>query len=223
MTEFIKPQNLFKPWARLGNKREPIDSKKDLGYVKEIPTCEDFNWLEGRQDDFIAHTNQRGVPQHDMYTPYIAYKSYVQGSNGNVYLAKTNHFGVDPVSDTTFVNWALVFSAQTLHQPTITLTLQNNFNNHASYPVLKASVRQSVLWINGAINIPVAVTGSTVATLPVGYRPSSDQMAFATVHSGSITGTTSVVRVETSGNIVLLNGNWNAVGNNIIFSTGVIL
>lgn len=221
MPEISKPTGLSKAWARSGEKREPSDAKKDLGWVAEIPTYQDFNWLDGRQDEAIAHFNQHGIPVWDGGTEYISGKSYAQGSNGNIYAAVATSTNINPVTDTDYSHWVPALVIQNAFRPVLTLTLQNNFGNHSTYPALKAFVKKEILFINGAVNIPIAVTGGVVATLPVGYRPTTDQLAYASVQSGSIFGETSVVKIATNGQITLNEGNWNAVGNDIIFSIGV--
>lgn len=107
MAEINKPEGLNVMWAELGEKREPSDAKKRQGWVAEIPTYQDFNWLDGRQDQFIAHLNQRGLPEWDAETEYQAGKSYISGSNGYIYLARTTHTNVDPVMETDMTNWVL--------------------------------------------------------------------------------------------------------------------
>lgn len=216
-----KPTGLSKTWAKSGEKREPSDAKKDIGWVAEIPTFQDFNWLDGRQDEFIAHVNQGGIPEWDAETEYYQNYSYTKGSNGNIYGCVATNINVNPVSDSDYSHWIPVLVFQNAFKPTITLTLQNNFANHTSYPTLKASVKKEILFINGAVNIPIGVLDNVVATLPMGYRPSTDQLAYASVQSGSISGETSIVRIATNGEITLEEGSWNTIGNDIIFSIGV--
>lgn len=101
MPEIQKPSNLNLIWADAGDKIKPDDSKIHTGWLVEIPTRQNFNWLDGRQDQFNAHVNQRGIAEYDPTTEYIGGKSYLQGSNGVVYFCyNTNITGVDPVSDT---------------------------------------------------------------------------------------------------------------------------
>jgi hypothetical protein len=132
MPEINKPSGLSKTWASSGEKREPSDAKKGLGWVAEIPTYQDFNWLDGRQDEALAHINQHGIAVWDNGTEYQANKSYVQGSNGNIYGAKTTNTNINPVTDTDYSDWIPLLVFQNAFQPTITLTLQNNFANHST-------------------------------------------------------------------------------------------
>lgn len=68
MSIITKPSNLSRTWAKLGDKIEPSDTKKDMGWVEEIPTYQDFNWVMNRQDTAIAHMNQYGIPVWDSGT-----------------------------------------------------------------------------------------------------------------------------------------------------------
>lgn len=107
MAEINKPEGLNVMWAELGEKREPSDAKKRQGWVAEIPTYQDFNWLDGRQDQFIAHVNQHGLVSWDAETEYQAGKSYVMGTNGVIYKALTTNTGNNPIGDT--INWDVAF------------------------------------------------------------------------------------------------------------------
>lgn len=101
MPEIQKPSNLNVIWSDAGDKIKPDDSKIHTGWLAEIPTRQNFNWLDGRQDQFNAHVNQRGIAEYDPTTEYIGGKSYLQGGDGVVYFCyNTNITGVDPVSDT---------------------------------------------------------------------------------------------------------------------------
>lgn len=97
MPEINKPANLSLPWAKTGDKHQPSDSKISTGWVLEYPTFQDFNWIQNRADTAIAHINQHGIPVWDNETEYRANKSYVQGSDGNIYKAKFNHTNINPV------------------------------------------------------------------------------------------------------------------------------
>lgn len=110
MPEIQKPSNLNVIWADAGDKIKPDDSKIHTGWLAEIPTRQNFNWLDGRQDQFIAHVNQRGIAEYDPTTPYLGGKSYVQGSDGVIYFCfNTDVTGTDPVTDTTNTYWQEAF------------------------------------------------------------------------------------------------------------------
>lgn len=109
MPEVIKPSNLNLVWADAGDKIKPSDAKIHEGWVVEIPTRQNFNWLDGRQDQAIAHINQRGIPEYDRTTDYIGGKSYTQGSNGTIYFSIRDSKDVDPVVDKTNSYWVEAF------------------------------------------------------------------------------------------------------------------
>lgn len=94
--EFTKPSSLSSVWAVAGDRIKPDESKIQVGWQVEIPLREWENWLANRQDQAIAHFNQRGVAQWDANTRYLARKSYVQGIDGKIYRAITDSVGIQP-------------------------------------------------------------------------------------------------------------------------------
>ena len=120
-------------WASGGSIVEPSDVKKQTGWTAEVPPYQWENWIQNRQDQFIAHVNQRGIPQWDGQTEYEAGGlSYVQGSNGIVYksVAASGPSTVvqDPTSDTAQAYWVTAFvenGALTLVNASQTLTSAN--------------------------------------------------------------------------------------------------
>jgi hypothetical protein len=58
-------------WANSGERANPGDGKVELGWVAEIPTYQNFNWLHNRTSAFQAHLNERGVPEWDITTEYV--------------------------------------------------------------------------------------------------------------------------------------------------------
>lgn len=109
MAEYSKPTSLGIIWADGGDKIKPSDDKIQTGWLPEIPTRQNFNWLDNRQDQFNAHVNQHGIAVWDIYTPYIASKSYAQGSNGIIYRSKQDSLAQDPTLDTVNIYWEEAF------------------------------------------------------------------------------------------------------------------
>lgn len=110
-----KPADISsKIWAALGDVETPTDAKMETGWVAEVPKAQVENWVQNRQDAFNAHVNERGIAEWDATTDYLANKSYVQGSNGNIYKAVQNTgpstVVQDPTTDTVGTYWALAFS-----------------------------------------------------------------------------------------------------------------
>lgn len=99
MAEINKP-SLGVAWAESGSKVEPSDTKKNAGWVVEKPPYEWWNFIEHRQDKMLQHINQHGIAVWDSATNYIANKSYVLGSNGDIYRAVADSVGINPVGDT---------------------------------------------------------------------------------------------------------------------------
>ncbi len=100
MTVQVKPTTYTKIWASSGTKITPDDFKIGRGWEVEKPPYETMNWVQNRQDQWIAHANQRGIPEWDAATEYKANKSYVTGAtNGRVWRATANNVNVNPETD----------------------------------------------------------------------------------------------------------------------------
>ena len=110
MALFTKPTKLENVWAANGDKTPPPDDGKiDQGFIIEIPLIEQFNYIDNKQDQMLAHLNQRGIAEWDSVSSFYANISYVQGSNGLIYRAKQNNFNVNPVTEIGAVNWGVAF------------------------------------------------------------------------------------------------------------------
>lgn len=98
MPIFNKPNKIEKLWASNGDQSPPPDDTKiATGFIVEIPTLEQFNYIEYKQDSMLAHINQRGIPEYDVNSSYISAKSYVQSATtGIIYVAQLNN-GPDSV------------------------------------------------------------------------------------------------------------------------------
>lgn len=92
-------------WGSSGDVLKPSDSKIQQGWAPEIPARQWFNWLDNRQDQAIAHIAQHGIAVWSSTLEYQAGKSYVQGSNGKIFLAINTSIGEDPVLDVTETMW----------------------------------------------------------------------------------------------------------------------
>lgn len=102
-------------WASGGAVVAPNDTKKQLGWVAEAPPFQYDNWLQNRQDQMLAHINQRGIPAWDGLTEYEAGGlSYVQGSDGKVYksVAASGPSATvqNPTTDGTDTYWTIAFA-----------------------------------------------------------------------------------------------------------------
>lgn len=111
-TEFDKPSKLEVIWADNGDILDPGDTKYETGWGVEIPPRQWENYIQNKQDAFIAHANQHGTPVWDATSQYLALKSYVQGTNtGAIYRAKLDSIGQDPELDVTNTYWDIAFAS----------------------------------------------------------------------------------------------------------------
>lgn len=102
MTVQAKPTTYTKVWAATGSKVAADDFKITRGWEVEKPPYEIMNWLQNRQDQWIAHANQRGIAQWDTNTEYKANVSYVTGATtGVVYRAVADSVAINPETDLT--------------------------------------------------------------------------------------------------------------------------
>lgn len=111
MTIQSKPTTYTKVWASAGTKVSADDFKIGRGWEVEKPPYEMMNWLQNRQDQFLAHINQRGIASWDNAAEYKANVSYVTGAtNGIVYRAVVDNTNVNPETDLTG-KWVRAFDA----------------------------------------------------------------------------------------------------------------
>lgn len=109
MAEIDKP-SIDVAWAETGDRTVPAGSEITTGFPFGFkPKRDTFNWLAYRSDKMHQHVNQHGICAWDATTGYIGGKSYVQGSDGVVYIAKNDNAGVNPVTDTSEAHWTVAF------------------------------------------------------------------------------------------------------------------
>lgn len=111
-------------WASGGAIVEPSDVKKQTGWTPEVPPHQWENWIQNRQDNYLAHINQRGIPEWDGNTEYeAAGLSYVQGSNGVVYKSVAASGPAttvqDPTTDVSDTYWTVSFASTTQATETV--------------------------------------------------------------------------------------------------------
>ena len=104
-----KPTGLNILWAATGVKTAPSTSKIQLGWIVEIPLYQYQNWLDNRQDAFIAHTNQHGIPSWDAETEYQGGLSYTKGSDGVIYKCLVTNTNSNPTDTLNSSRWAVAF------------------------------------------------------------------------------------------------------------------
>ena len=116
MALITKPDMEF-IWASGGAIVEPSDVKKQTGWTPEVPPHQWENWIQNRQDNYLAHINQRGIPEWDGNTEYEAGGlSYAQGSDGKIYksVAASGPASVvsNPTTDGSDTYWTVAFLTQ---------------------------------------------------------------------------------------------------------------
>ena len=198
MAQTGKPQDLNKVWATIGEKVTPPDGKINEGWIREIPPFQYFNWLEGKQDQALAHINQRGIAAWDADTEYYAFTSYCQGqTNGIVYRAVVGSKGQNPELDTTNSFWQVAFVGTdspvftgTPRAPTPSITsnddqiattafVRNALSEIAQTPAVRTPVNISPVNVAQGVDTDVTLTASTYYSL-YGVAHQATQVRVAT-------------------------------------------
>lgn len=109
MPNIVKPSGINQLWAAGGTKVAPSLQKLNIGWVVELPPYQYQNWLDNRQDTFIAHINQHGIPEWDAETEYQGNLSYSQGSNGTVYKCIATNTNFNPINPLNSAYWIVAF------------------------------------------------------------------------------------------------------------------
>lgn len=109
MPNIVKPAGINQLWAASGTKVDPGLQKVGIGWVVELPPYQYQNWLDNRQDTFIAHINQHGIPEWDVETEYQGNLSYTQGSDGFIYKCLATNTNFNPVNPLNSAYWVRAF------------------------------------------------------------------------------------------------------------------
>jgi microcystin-dependent protein len=134
-------------WADTGDKVAPTDAKVRTGWVVEAVPRQTWNWFENRQDQNIAYLLQKGIPEWDSTTQYIANKSFVQRNN-IVYKAIQTTTNVDPA--TTPASWVIAFATSTPYLEKI----KNLPVTAGTVPLINSSGNADV-YLYGATGLPL--------------------------------------------------------------------
>lgn len=99
-------------WSSGGAIVAPSNVKIQTGWTAEVPPFQWENWSQNRQDAAISHILQKGISvwsaTGEYYFTTSGERSYVQGSDGNIYIAVADSVGQDPVTDVSDTYWVLV-------------------------------------------------------------------------------------------------------------------
>lgn len=99
MAEASKPSYAY-VWASGGDKVSLTQTMIQQGWSVAKPSYQRVNAVENRQDQMLQHIDQHGIAVWSADTEYFANKSWVTGSNGELYRAVADSVGVNPVGDT---------------------------------------------------------------------------------------------------------------------------
>lgn len=116
MAETSKPDYSF-IWSSGGAIVAPSNGKIQTGWTAEVPPYQWENWSQNRQDAAISHILQKGISvwsaTGEYYFTTSGERSYVQGSDGNIYVATSDSVNQNPITDISNTYWMLAFREQT--------------------------------------------------------------------------------------------------------------
>lgn len=104
MSKESRPDFTYK-WASAGTVVTPSTGKVSLGWIKEKPTQEYWNYIENRQDQGLAYLYQQGLPEWDSTIQYQSGSSFVSYL-GKLYKAIQTGINKTPSSEPAY--WAAV-------------------------------------------------------------------------------------------------------------------
>jgi hypothetical protein len=112
MAEIFK-KDMLRLWAETGDIVPPTDEKISTGWAVEVVPRQWLNWMQNRVDTNVAYMLQKGIPEWDGTTEYIAGKSYVQHNNV-IYKSIQTGTNQNPATATTYWQKALVESSASM-------------------------------------------------------------------------------------------------------------
>ena len=131
MANLLKPTGVNNIWSINGTKTDPGLAKANTGWVVELPPYQTANWIEYRQDSFIAHSNQHGIPEWDSVTEYQGNISYTKGSNGIVYKCLQTNINTDPANPLNTASWTQAFETYG-SVAVVTASLNDHLTNYST-------------------------------------------------------------------------------------------
>lgn len=163
MALYAKPNNINIVWASGGDRVAPDAAKIATGWLAEIPPRQYFNYIDWKQDQFIAYSNQLGIPEWDNNTEYQANKSIVQGSNGVVYQCLVTHTNSDPITDTggRWRRTAIEDAPATGQQYVRRNNAWQVIDSTAFAPAVHTHPMSQIIGLENALNNKLSVTGTT--------------------------------------------------------------
>lgn len=97
-------QSLSQVWAETGGVTDPLPTKYSTGWIAEIPTFQNFNYVLQTTTKNILSLAEKGAFDHD---PLVNYDvgAVARGTDGITYYALVANLGQDPVADTLHNFW----------------------------------------------------------------------------------------------------------------------
>ncbi len=144
MAVINKPDMSYGIWAQGGNIEIPSSEKVQQGWTVEKPLNETMNWLQNKQDRYLAYLNQQGIPEWDTKTTY-AINSYAVRA-GVLFQSTSQNIDADPTTNSNIWKRAFV-SFEDFQTYSDIIQKMNNEDGYLSFyvkksdPVLDAPVR----------------------------------------------------------------------------------
>jgi hypothetical protein len=199
--EISKPDFSYQ-WSSGGAIVAPSNVKIQTGWTAEVPPFQWENYLQNRQDNAILHLFQKGISEWDALSNYYfttsGVRSYVQGSDGIIYVAVSDSIGQDPTTDLTDTYWKVAFADNSTALTTTTGDARytqraNNLSDLAS----AATARDNL----GVANAVAAGISGTFSNLKI-----------------STTGTSALVTLTADSVCLKDSSNFQAVVNSVSLS-----
>jgi hypothetical protein len=183
--EVVKPDFSYQ-WSSGGPIVAPSNVKIQTGWTAEVPPFQWENWSQNRQDNAILHLFQKGISEWDTLSNYYfttsGVRSYVQGSDGQVYVAVADSLNQNPVTDATNTYWRLAFKDQSgsalyapdtgttnaykaTYTPVVTSVVDGMV---LKFKALNANTGASTFTPNNGVITAAAIVGIDHAALPSG-------------------------------------------------------
>lgn len=146
--EVVKPDFSYQ-WSSGGSIVAPSNVKIQTGWTAEVPPFQWENWSQNRQDNAILHLFQKGISEWDTASNYYftaaGVRSYVQGSDGNIYVATADSLNQNPVTDTSNTFWKPAFRSQSYSRVQGLIGVNNNTtpNTQFDFNATAVTVRNS--------------------------------------------------------------------------------
>lgn len=163
MAIFDKPNLVNIVWASGGDRVIPDPVKVATGWLAEVPPRQYFNYIDWKQDQWIAYSNQRGIPEWDNETEYLSNRSFVQASDGSIYQCLVTGIDIEPTTDTqnrwrrVAIEEAPVNGRQFVRRNRAWQELDST----AFAPAVHTHGMNQVIGLENALNNKLSVTGTT--------------------------------------------------------------